>query len=397
MLSIRDILSIIFKRKMIILCFFATLCISAFLFLKFVPATYTASSRILIKLGREDIYTPSVTSDVMVSPLMDIARQQQLNSEVEILKSDNLAIKLVEERGAEGVYPGMLTVHPWYTPKGVLQRLVNVYNAFQGFFIPLTKDLSPEQRATKRFLRKDLEVAGTGESNVIEVKVSSKHPQLAADINNDLVSLYLKERSQIHNDPEGRVFQSQLDSLEERLATAQNELDTYRKDNDVVDVAAERKTLLEREAEIRTTIVSLQGRASERQRLNKWYAELDKVEGKLATLSEDELEYSRLVQNVEVLEKSRKLYLEKLEELKINQAMADAEVGNAVVISKAVAPTSPSSPKFWMVLVALFVVGIFGGIGLAIVIDLLDDTIETDSDVQIYLRLPVLAKISAAP
>lgn len=396
MLSVRDVLSTIFKRKMIIICFFIALCITAFAVLKFVAPTYTASSKILIKLGREDIYTPAVATDAMATPLVNLARAEQLNSEVEILTSDNLATQLVEELGPEGVYPGMLKIHPWYTPKGVLQRLIGTYNAFQAFFIPLSANLTPEQKALKRFLRKDLKVAGTGNSNVIDVRVSSKSPELAAKLANTLIDLYLKERARIHNDMEGKIYESQVEQVEGRLEDAQTELETFRIENDMVDVQGERTALLERQGEISSMLADLRGRASERQRLGKWQAEKEQVDEKMARLGALEEDYNRLVQNVEVLGKSRQLYLEKLEEYKVNLAMADARVGNASVISQAIPPTSPSSPKFWMVLVALLVVGIAGGIGLAMITEFIDDTVETDTDVEKYLKLPVLAKISAA-
>jgi uncharacterized protein involved in exopolysaccharide biosynthesis len=396
MLSVRDVLSIIFKRKLIILCFFAGLCITAFTVLKFVPATYTASSKILVKLGREDIYTPAVTSDAMTTPLLNMAREEQLNSEVEILTSENLAAQLVDKLGPEGVYPGMLNVHPWYTPKGILQGVMNAYKAFEGFFIPLTAHLTPEQKAAKHFVRKDLEVAAAGKSNVIEVKVSSKIPDVAAQLNNELVRIYLIERGRIHNDSEGGIFEKQIAEVEARLSEAQSELEAFREANEMVDVQGERTALLERQGEIRSMIVDLRGQASGRQRLGKWLAEQKAVDEKMANLGVLELEYNRLVQNVEVLGQSRQLYLQKLEEYKINQAMSNASVGNVTVISKAIAPTSPSSPKFWMVLIALLVIGVAGGIGIAILVEFLDDTVETDSDVQKYLRLPVLAKISAS-
>ena len=185
MLTVRDLLSIIFKRKLVILCFFASLCITAFVVLKFVPPTYTASSKILVKLGREDIYTPAVTSDAMTTPLLNMAREEQLNSEVEILKSDNLAEQLVAKMGAEGIYPGMAKVHPWYTPKGLLQRAINGYNAFQGFFIPSTGNLSREQKATKRCVPKDLEGAAEGKSSVIEIKITAKITELAANLKSE--------------------------------------------------------------------------------------------------------------------------------------------------------------------------------------------------------------------
>lgn len=342
MISLRDAISILFKRKAVICLFFLSLVAGAFLALKITPPTYAAASKILVKIGREDIYTPSIASDAFVSPMISVIREEQLNSEVQIIMSDNLVEKLVEEMGPEGMYPGMLKVHPWYTPKGIMQRLIGVYKSVEGYFAPLSANPSPEQRALKRFLRKDLRVGGTGDSNVIEVTVKSKIPQLAADISNKIVDLYMVERTRIHSDSEGKVFEMQMQEIENRLQAAEAGYKAFRETH---------------------------------------------------KMHEDEAERRRLEQDLEIIKKSRQLYLEKVEEYKINTALSSARIGNVSVISRAIPPSSPASPKIWLVMLAVLGVGLAGGAGLAFLAEFLDDSIETDSDVQKYLGLPVLGKI----
>lgn len=391
--NLRDILSLIFKRKEVVTAFFLSVVLFAFLGLKLVAPTYTATSKILVKIGREDIYMPSITSEAVVSPLMSIVREEQLNSEVQILTSDNLAEKLVTEMSPDALYPGMFVRHRWYTPKGVMQGMIGLYKGLENFFVPLSANPSKQQRALKRFLRKDLHVKGTGDSNVVEVTVRSKIPALAAQVSNRLVDLYLTERSRIHSDSEGQIFEKQMQDIEQRLEEAQNALQDYREISGLVDVTDERDAMLKRAAEIRSMIVDLQARPAEAQRLAKWQTELDDVEYGLSVLGDQELEYVRLVQDVDVLKRSRQLYLEKLEEYRINRALATARIGNVSVISRAIPPSAPVSPKLWLVLLAVAVVGLGGGIGLAFLVEFLDDTVETDSDVRKYLGVPVLGKI----
>lgn len=342
MLSLRDALSILFKRKAVIGIFFLSLAVAAFLALKLTAPTYAATSKILVKIGREDIYTPAVTSDVMVSPMMSVIREEQLNSEVQILTSEDLAAGLIGAMTPVGLYPGMFDKHPWYTPKGILQMLIGIYKGLESFFVPLSANPTQEQRALKRFLGKDLSVRGTGNSNVIDVTVYSRIPQLAADAANRLVELYLAERTRIHSDAEGRVFEMQLQNLEDRLAAAEEEFKTFRETH---------------------------------------------------KMTEDEAERRRLQQNVDILKKSRALYLEKVEEYRIDLALSSARIGNVSVISRAAVPSSPSNRKMWLILLAVLIVGLAGGTGLAFLMEFLDDTIETDSDVEKYLDLPVLGKI----
>lgn len=395
MWNLRDILSILFKRKLIIIVFFLTVSIGTLSVLKVMPPSYAATAKVLVKVGREDIYVPALPTESFTRPMMSIIREEQLNSEVEIIKSEYMIDMLINELEPTGIYPSMFVVHPWYTPKGVMQSLINLYKAIDGYFAPFSANLSPEQRVMKRLMNKDLSIEGTGDSNVIDITVYNKIPDYAANTANALLDLYLKERGRIHSNSEGAVFAEQMQENEDRLEEAQAKLQTFRESYDLQDVGQEREAMLQRVGDVRTIIIDLKGQPSAAQRLQKWEGELEQLETQLETLNEMELEYSRLVQDVEVLKQNRKIFLEKLEEQRINEALNKAKVGNVSVISRAVPPTTPASPKLWMILAAILAVGLTGGVALAFVIEFLDDTLETDRDVTKHLQIPVLGKIPA--
>ncbi|HRC27378.1 MAG TPA: GNVR domain-containing protein, partial [Alphaproteobacteria bacterium] len=365
MFTLRDLLHIIFKRKFVILVFFLAVLVGGFAGLKIFAPTYAATAKLMLKIGREDIYVPVVSGTTMNTPLWPMAREEQLNSEIQILTSEDLIGKLVETLTPQGIYPSMFVRHPWYTPRGLVQGLTGLYTALDAYFAPLSANPTPEQKAMKRLSRKDLLVKGTGDSHVFEVTVYSKVPEIAARTANTLVDLYLDARGRIHADAQGGIFQSELEEMEGRLTRAQEDLRQFREVHGLVDVEQEREQLLKRIAEIRSVIVDLESRPTEARRAGKWHAELKDVEASLGTLSTIELDYVRKVQDVEVLKKSREMYLDKLEEVRIDNAMTHARIGNVSVISRAVAPVSPVSPKLWLVLIAMLVIGIGGGFGLA--------------------------------
>lgn len=395
MWNLRDILSILFKRKMMVIVFFLTVVIGTLVALKLSPPNYAATAKVLVKVGREDIYVPALPSAMLMRPMMSLIREEQLNSEVEIIGSEYMAELLIEELKPEGIYPSMFVKHPWYTPKGVMQTMIATYHAVDGFFAPFSANLEPRQRAMKRLLNKDMVIKGTGDSNVIDITIYNKVPQFAAKTANSLLDLYLSERGRIHAGSEGQVFEDQMQKNDIRLENAQAALQDFRRNNDLLDVVQERETLLQRVQEVRTIIIDLKGQASAANRLKKWEAELAELDVQLETLNTMELEYSRLVQDVDVLKRNRKIFLEKLEEQRINQALTQAQAGNVSVISRAVIPTTPTSPKLWMILIAILAVGSAGGLGLAFLFEFLDDTLETDRDVEKYLKVPVLGKIAA--
>lgn len=393
MFTLRDILHIIFKRKFVILVFFLAVLAGGFAGLKIFAPTYAATAKLMLKIGREDIYVPVVSGTTMNTPLWPVAREEQLNSEIQIMTSADLLQELVRKMTPEGVYPSMFVKHPWYTPRGMVQGLLGVYTSLESYFAPLSANPTPEQKVMKRLSRKDLLVKGTGDSHVFEVTVYNKVPDIAARTANMLVDLYLDARGRIHANAQGGIFQSELADMEMRLTKAQDDLKIFREQNDLVDVEQERGQFLKRIAEIRSTIVDLESRPAEARRVGKWRGELAEVEAALGSLSAIELDYVRKVQDVEVLKKSREMYLERLEEFRIDNAMTLARIGNVSLISKAVTPVSPVSPKLWLVLVAVLVVGIGGGFGLAFLLEFFDDTLETDRDVEKCLAVPVLARI----
>ena len=95
--SVRDFLNVIFKRKFQILLFFivtfATVAAATFM----AKPTYQAATQILVKTGRESIYVPATGSS---NPVISINREEQINSEVEILKSKSLAKDVISSLGA---------------------------------------------------------------------------------------------------------------------------------------------------------------------------------------------------------------------------------------------------------------------------------------------------------
>ena len=99
--SLRDFLRVLFKRKTQILLFFAVTFITVAVGTFVAKPTYQAVAQILVKLGRENIYVPASGSS---NPVINFNREEQINSEIEILKSRSLATEVLHELGPETIY-----------------------------------------------------------------------------------------------------------------------------------------------------------------------------------------------------------------------------------------------------------------------------------------------------
>ena len=62
---------------MVIFTFFFSLLFVAFVALKIMAPTYASTVKILVKVGREDIYVPSIPSSTVVNPIMSMIREEQ--------------------------------------------------------------------------------------------------------------------------------------------------------------------------------------------------------------------------------------------------------------------------------------------------------------------------------
>jgi uncharacterized protein involved in exopolysaccharide biosynthesis len=101
--SLRDFLHVVFKRKTQILIFFGLTFITVAIGTLVMEPTYEATSQILVKMGRENLYVPTVPSRNNLSPVVSFDREEQINSEIEILKGRFLAQKVVESLGAAAI------------------------------------------------------------------------------------------------------------------------------------------------------------------------------------------------------------------------------------------------------------------------------------------------------
>ena len=234
--SLRDFLHVVFKRKTHILLFFiVTVCTVAIGSLLVKP-TYEATSQILVKMGRENLYVPASGS---ATPVVSFNREEQINSEIEILKSRFLAEKVVESLGPTVIYKALSE-----NSQGLLSRLFPKAHARQ----------SPVEKAILK-LQKTLKVEGVRKSDVIRISLKHKDPQMAANVVNTLVKFYLDHHLNVHKNPQSyEFFQEQSQILKDQLNGAEGKLEAFKKRHAVSSLDEERTLLLRQEADLRAAL-----------------------------------------------------------------------------------------------------------------------------------------------
>ncbi|MEW6202967.1 MAG: P-loop NTPase [bacterium] len=100
--------------------------------------------------------------------------------------------------------------------------------------------------------------------------------------------------------------------------------------------------------------------------------------------------YSRLVRTLDVAEKLYILLYEKHQQARIDEVQQDVKVK---VFEEARIPTQPVSPQRKKNILIMTVFGLLLGVGLAFLLEEMEETIHSSDDVRSYLNLPVLGSI----
>jgi capsular exopolysaccharide synthesis family protein len=119
---------------------------------------------------------------------------------------------------------------------------------------------------------------------------------------------------------------------------------------------------------------------------------LDQQKNEAASMADKMVEYNILKREAEA---NKQLYDGLLQKLKEAGISAGLRSSNIRVVDPALIPTTPSRPNKSRNVFLAILVGLIGGIGLALVREFLDNTVKNPEDVQSFSRLPSLAVVPA--
>ena len=109
-------------------------------------------------------------------------------------------------------------------------------------------------------LAQNLDIELVGDSDVIEVAYDSEEPELAANVVNSLMDIYLQEqiisnRAEPANAKE--FINRQLPEIEAQVETAESELEEFRTTNNIIDLQAEKKIIVQELGTLNREIASI--------------------------------------------------------------------------------------------------------------------------------------------
>ncbi len=223
-LTLRDVLGIGFRhQRLIVLAFVGTFLGVVFTALV-LPRQYQAHMKILVKRTRVD---PVVTPESNPMPQLshELVTEEELNSEVELIKSRDLLEKVVV----------LCSLH-----------LQNIIPWFPWF----SDHAAEEDRRIAEAVRKlegDLKVELLKKTNLIEVTYPSPDAKLSARVLTTLADLYLGKHLAVHRPPGAfDFFHQETERYRQGVAASEARLSDFSREQGVVSAQLEKDSTLQK-------------------------------------------------------------------------------------------------------------------------------------------------------
>jgi uncharacterized protein involved in exopolysaccharide biosynthesis len=231
--SVRDVASVLFRQRQLLLLSFA-LIFSVFLLWGLFAPSYQAEMKVLVRRGRLDpILTPTPTQSPLIED--EVVTEEELNSEVELIQDQD-----------------------------ILRAVVSNSGLLSGWRMPWRLGGTDEVRLARavRRLGKRLDVEAVKKSALITVTYDSSNPERAAQVLHCLATAYLEKHQQVRR-PSGQFdfFDHQMLESRRGLQQAEFQLMQFTQLEGVVSASLERDIALKRlsdaEANYRETGIAL--------------------------------------------------------------------------------------------------------------------------------------------
>lgn len=114
---------------------------------------------------------------------------------------------------------------------------------------------------------------------------------------------------------------------------------------------------------------------------------------KIIDMNQLQLKFNRLINLLEANKRNHQEYVSKFEESRISNAMDKDKFLNVHVFDSPKVPQKPANRNFSLNLVLSMIFGFMAAIGIALILECMDDRLQTVEDVGQWLNLPVLATV----
>ena len=236
-MSLREVLTVVFKRKWLILSVTSLIFVGACIGALIAPREYEASAILMLTRARADLtVTPFEASGGTLG--LRLNPSQDLIGESEMLKRRSLLLHIVQTLGSQATLSGRLTAEgstadgdAQAVDNGVLGQIHELVSfARPAIAAPArllgslkTKEPLTQADMAVQALNQRLKVSPVDNSNLIRLTFKANDPAYATKVLDLLVSEYLEQYARLRTNPGAvQFFQTQVDTLGRELREAED-------------------------------------------------------------------------------------------------------------------------------------------------------------------------------
>jgi uncharacterized protein involved in exopolysaccharide biosynthesis len=432
--NMMELMQVLFRHKVAALVFFAAVLLGGIVYLALIPDAYTSEAKLMVRRGRESVMLDPTAATGEVFPLYK-EWENEVNSELEILGSRELAEELVDDIGADRMLAppkpdntGMLgLIKPaLFKAQWALKQQLRALKARLSESTAMER--TQREKAVEIFER-NLHMGTRKKSDIIFVTYTALDPELAQDVVNRLIELYLQKRALVHRTPGAyEFFNAQTGNIRDKLQTAEGQIKSLKDKVGIIDLEQNRRALMDRAEQLsilqlkqHAEQAALQARVDKLQKTLKNQAQtggtaavhmtqeeyrelqsalrsaeadlaaieaetrevdrqLSETEAELKRINEYEFELQGLQREKNLLEDKYRQYSENLEQTRINAALEENEISNISMVQTASFPLQPNETRKKLKFIFIVIVAAAGGLGLALLAGSLDRAVYTPGD-----------------
>ena len=283
--SVRDVASVIFRHKLLLCVTFLTVALGTAAITLLMPNEYESRMKILVKNTRSDVpITPEQTVGTTGNFIENDVSENQINSEIELLTSEDLLKQVATECGLYGAGASL--------------------SAKLGLKEASTSQATQIEEAAKK-LAKDLVITPVKKANIIEIKYTSRSPEKAAAVLRKLGDLYLEKHVKLHRPPGTyEFFKTQADQSEAQLQESERRLSSFQQSMNVVSLTQQKDQTVQKLTDAKSKLLETEAF------LREVSDRIAKVQQQLGTLAPRVVTQSRALPNQYSAERLNTLIVE---------------------------------------------------------------------------------------
>ena len=265
--SLRDLCYIFFRHKWKMILFFLAVLVGAAVLTFCRDDVYRSESKLMVRLGRESVALDPTATTGQIIPITQ-SRASEVQAELEILTSREIAEKVVDAIGPEAFLEGPAKKSPdkavpakelpakgrsvkavaagWIT--NATQRLGSAVGGLRNLLERwhVITPVADRQKAVL-IVMANLKIQAQKDGSTISVSYEATSPELAQQVLAKLTELYLEKHIDVHTTPGSyQFFTKQSEHLGAKLAQSEEQLRDLRNKTGITSLEDQQRIVLER-------------------------------------------------------------------------------------------------------------------------------------------------------